>query len=88
MKQSNFNSGRSWKLWPMENSTMNAGRHGGIRNHGRAILSDEKNTKHAMVHLDAEDTERATGWFRDPRFKAAVERAVATHPDKSGLLQK
>lgn len=36
---------------------------------------DEKNSKQVMVHLDVEDMERATGWFRDPRFKAAAERA-------------
>ncbi len=36
---------------------------------------DETNTKHVMVHLDIESMEKAAGWFTDPRFKAAVERA-------------
>lgn len=36
---------------------------------------DEKNSKQVMVHLDIEDMEKASGWFKDPRFKAATERA-------------
>ena len=36
---------------------------------------DEKNPKQVLVHLDVENMEKAMGWFRDPRFRAAVERA-------------
>lgn len=36
---------------------------------------DEKNSKQVMVHLNVEDMEKAKGWFRDPRFVAAAERA-------------
>lgn len=36
---------------------------------------DEKNPKQVLVHLDVEDMEKAAGWFRDPRFKSAVERS-------------
>lgn len=36
---------------------------------------DEKNSNEVLVHLNVEEMEKAMGWFRDPRFKAAVERA-------------
>jgi len=36
---------------------------------------DEKDTKQVLVHLNVEDMEKASGWFRDPRFRAAAERA-------------
>lgn len=36
---------------------------------------DEQNTSLVLVHLNVESMENASGWFRDPRFKAAAERA-------------
>lgn len=39
------------------------------------VYRDEKNLETVLVQLNVEDMERARGWFRDERFKAAVERA-------------
>jgi len=39
------------------------------------VYRDQSNPNIALIHLNVEDMERARGWFQDPRFKAAVERA-------------
>lgn len=39
------------------------------------VYRDETNPETVLVHLNVEDMEKAQGWFRDERFKAAVERA-------------
>ncbi len=39
------------------------------------VYRDESNLETVMVHLDVEDMDKAMGWFKDERFKAAVERA-------------
>ncbi|MEZ5013745.1 MAG: hypothetical protein R2794_05590 [Chitinophagales bacterium] len=36
---------------------------------------DEIEHTHALVHLHVQDMEKARGWFTDPRFKQAAERA-------------
>ncbi len=39
------------------------------------VYRDETNPETVLVHLDVENMDKATGWFKDERFKAAVERA-------------
>lgn len=39
------------------------------------VYRDEKNANTVLVHLDVESVERASGWFKDERFKAAAQRA-------------
>ena len=39
------------------------------------VYRDETNPDIVMVTLNVEDMERAQGWFKDSRFRAAVERA-------------
>jgi hypothetical protein len=39
------------------------------------VYRDVADPKSVLVQLDCEDLERAKGWFSDPRFRAAVERA-------------
>ena len=39
------------------------------------VYRDEKNPEHVLVHLDVESIEKASGWFKDERFKAAAVRA-------------
>lgn len=36
---------------------------------------DDSDPNTVLVHLNVEDIDRATGWFRDARFKAAAQRA-------------
>ena len=39
------------------------------------VYRDQSNPNVALIHLNVEDMDRAKGWFADPRFKAASERA-------------
>ena len=39
------------------------------------IYKDVSNPASMLVHLDAEDLERAQGYFADQRFKTSAERA-------------
>ncbi len=39
------------------------------------VYRDEKDPEVVMVHLNVESMEKASGWFRDERFKAGVIRA-------------
>lgn len=39
------------------------------------VYRDEQNPDVVLVHLNVESLDKALGWFRDDRFKAAVERA-------------
>jgi hypothetical protein len=39
------------------------------------VYRDEKDPTVVLVHLNVENMEKASGWFRDERFKAAAQRA-------------
>ena len=39
------------------------------------VYIDQKDSNVALIHLNVEDMDRAKGWFKDPRFLAASERA-------------
>lgn len=39
------------------------------------VYRDETHSNVVLVHLDVENMEKASGWFKDERFKAAAQRA-------------
>lgn len=39
------------------------------------VYQDEKDPNIVLVHLNIESMEKASGWFKDERFKAAAQRA-------------
>lgn len=39
------------------------------------VYRDEKDPNTVLVHLDVENMDKAMGWFKDERFRAAVVRA-------------
>ena len=39
------------------------------------VYRDEKSPETVLIHLNVEDMDKAKGWFKDERFKAAAVRA-------------